>query len=175
MSAIKLKATMPQYREPLTANGQARNTYEAVIPHDTALDTLLTPNYWWPVSRQMKPLEDICCLWEDGSRVVVLKVMGKNERAQTILTTAVSDWQAPKPELPAGFSLEFNRNKSIGWHILQEGRNAAYGSGFATAMEAAAWFHADTRSEDTPAARAAPKAKEPPKGAKLTADKPEAA
>lgn len=144
---------MSTYQGALTANNQTRNKFEAIIPHGVDLGALLSAHYWWPVSKRMNPLDTIECLWEDGSRVVVLRVAGKDERAQRVLVHAIADQAFDAPALPEGFRYEFV-NRDQGWRIMQEGRRAPLRSGFSTTYEAHAWLTADGQVEEQPPAPA---------------------
>lgn len=133
------------FRGQLTVAGQLRNTFEAEVPHDTTLERLLEPSFWWPVHAQVRPLDHIEVTWEDGSRVVRLRCMGVDDRAETVLVEAVpgSDVAYSVPDdLPEGHSIVFV-SKGTGWRILQAGRNAHLRGGFSTALEAYTWLMGD--------------------------------
>lgn len=131
------------FRGQLTTNGQLRNTFEAEIPSDVSLEKLLAPSFWWPQNRVIRPLLDsIHCIWDDGTRTVTLRCMGKDERHETILMVVVpnSDIEFKVPDAPPGYSYEFGGSRAVGWFIKQDGRSSPLRSNFASANEAHDWL-----------------------------------
>lgn len=143
------------FRGQLTTAGQLNNTFEASIPAGVDLETLLKPSFWWPCNREIRPMRDrIECVWEDGSRIVLLRCMGKDERGETMVFAVMQDVEFPAPEVPDGYELEYV-SPATGWRVKRADGVQALRGGFATAMEAAVWLKGDIEPEpETPAAEA---------------------
>lgn len=133
-----------QFRGQLTTAGQVRNTFEAKIPAGVPLEKVISGSYWWPVNGQIRALDLIDCTWEDGSRIVRLRVMGRDDRSELIHVLVTDDQEFPAPDdLPPGFRLDY-ASPGTGWQVFREGQTSAIAAGFATAYEAAAWLRGDT-------------------------------
>lgn len=147
------------FRGQLTTGGQLRNTFEAEIPSGTELEKLLTPSYWWSQNRVIRPLLDsIQCIWDDGTRIVTLRCMGKDDRHETILMVPVpgSDIEFKVPDAPSGYSYEFGGSRAVGWYIAQEGRASPLRSNFSSANEAHEWLVGEQERADGAATEGAP-------------------
>lgn len=150
------------FRGNLNPMGVTRSIHSAEIPAGTELEALLAPAYFWAAGGRVQPLDTIECVWEDGTRVVVLRCMGRDDRASQFLFEVDSDKTYDLPAMPRGYDLEFV-NKSAGWRVVDTGRKSALRGGFSTALEAARWLSADMD--------AAPEVT--PKGNKKDKDKPD--
>lgn len=132
------------FRGSLTAAGQVRNTFEAEVGHDVELEKILAPSFWWSVHGQLRPFDKIEVQWEDGSRVVMLRVMGMDDRSETVLVVPLWEQKFNKlpGELPPGYSISFV-SKGTGWRIFRDGASQPVRSGFATELEAYIWLAGD--------------------------------
>lgn len=142
------------FRGALNPLGTMRSIHTAVIPMAVALEDLLAPAYFWPVAGRVNAFDTIEASWEDGSRVVHLRVMEKDERSQTLLLVVDSDKTYETPPAPAGYEFQFV-NRDIGWRVVHADRKTPLRSGFSSALAAARWLVADERVASE-AERAAP-------------------
>lgn len=137
--------------------GTHLSVHVATIPHNAQLEDLMGPHFFWRVAQRVKPFDIIRCVWEDGSRVVDLRVMGRDQRAESLLLVLDADKRYETPPVREGYALQFV-NQAVGWRVMVEDTNRQLRAGFASALEAALWLQAGTSEED--------KAKSPPSGVK---------
>lgn len=138
------------FRGTLDPLGTMRSIHTAVIPRETTLEELLAPAYFWPVAGRVNAFDTIEASWEDGSRVALLRVMEKDDRAQTLLLVVDSDREYTPPTPPAGYDFEFV-NRDAGWRVIQADRKTALRGGFSSALAAAKWLNADIGAAPAPA------------------------
>lgn len=153
------------FRGNLDPMGTMRTIHTALIPVEVEIEDLKAPGYFWPVAGRVQPFDHIEASWEDGSRVVIFRVMEKDERANTLLLVVDSEKEYPAPKLPAGYELEFV-NKAAGWRVIHADRKTPLRGGFASALSAAQWLSNDLPQEGAAGAGKGAKAAEAPRGGK---------
>ncbi len=132
---------MKTHEQRLYDAGQQWQTYETIIPVGHEPADVLDESYWFSHRRDLKARDQIRCEAADGSWMRVVRVMGVDEVGGRVIVVAVGDVVRFDPETPpAGYSYEFAGGA---WRILQEGRASPVRSGFATAIDAAAWLRLD--------------------------------
>lgn len=165
------------YRKQLTPAGTQINTLEAKVAADTTLEKILSTSYWFSQVAILRPLDRIEVNWEDGSRIVLLRCMGIDEKAGSVLMAVISDTPFDAPDLPKGYSYSYV-SEGTGWRIMRTdegtGKEFPLRQGFATKMEAHVWFTGEVN--DGAAAKAeADKAHKPAATPPAKGGKPETA
>lgn len=144
-----------RYERRLRQAGGDWAVYEATIPQGVEPEDVLDPSFWGNHAKMLRHRDQIRVEAEDGSWMMTLRIMGKDEMGGRVLVMLVGDLVRFDPgPIPDGYTLEFV-SQLAGWRVLRDGSSGPVRSGFASSYDAAEWLRMDRGAMPKPKGKAA--------------------
>lgn len=119
-----------------------RHDFVADVKPDVTIEQICDPAFWSHVAEQMDPLDTIEVRWEDGSKIVQLRVLWCERtfaKVKVISTEILDEVEANQEVKSMKHRVEWKGN--VQKHcVIRNSDNAVLQSGFRERVLAAAWI-----------------------------------
>lgn len=119
-----------------------RHDWVADVAPDVTVEDVLNPAFWAHVSEQMDPLDTIEVRWEDGSKIVQLRVLWCERafaKVKLISKEDLGDLSANAEAKSELYRVEW-KGPTMRHAVIRNSDNAILQSGFRERVLAAAWL-----------------------------------
>ena len=124
----------------------------ATVEPDVSPDDIISNEYWWPASTDLRAGDTIRVDAIDMSWTCELRVLGVDKTGRRVVVAVERPvLRFDAPNVPDGFAVKWN-GAAYGWRIERDGHLVR--QGFASRLEAVLWLRADRGLDALPAVAA---------------------